>query len=123
MKKGLGYREWLELIESIELRLCQVIAVNKELRRRNKIGDGRGYPKSSFGGSGRGSGVTDRTGTLAIMMPEQDPVLDAQLSIEKVLIQFDRAINVPLSQALTLPEMQPVKMKALGAYYARRGKR
>lgn len=118
MKRALSYREWLDLIDSIESRLAQAIHVNKELRRRNAIGGERGYPANSMG-TVKSNEITDRTGTLAVSPPENDPVRDAQLNIEKALLKFDKEINVPLSNALTLPDMHRIKMQAMGAHYAK----
>ena len=122
MRKPLTHREWNALRESLQQRMAQVFEVMTELRRRNALGGERGYPANSMG-SIRSNQITDRTGTLAVATEDDDPVRDAQLHLEKALLRMDRDINGPLTQALSLPDMHKVKMKALGDYYAKRGKR
>ena len=110
-KRFLEYREWLALGDSIESLVTQSLVVMRELRRRNASGGERGYPSRSLGDANTHA-VSDRTGQLAIST-EKDPVREAQLRLEDVLLRFDKAINIPLSQAYELPGMHNIKMQGL----------
>ena len=110
-KRLLEYKEWLALGDSIESLVAQSLAVMRELRRRNVLAGERGYPSRSMGDADTHA-VSDRTGELAIST-EKDPVKEAQLKLEDVLLRFDKALNIPLSQAYELPNMHAIKMEGL----------
>ena len=120
-KRFLEYREWLALGDSIESRVAQSLAVMRELRRRNATAGERGYPSRSMGDADTHT-VSDRTGQLAIST-EKDPVREAQLRLEDVLLRFDKAINIPLSQAYELPNMHDIKMQGLARLNSKKAQR
>ena len=89
------------------------LALYGEIRRRNSLDDGPGYPSSSLGGGSSG-GISDRTGEIAADLADngnRDPVHLALVRLEITLDECEKSLRYAISQALALPAIRPPERK------------